>query len=792
MNVDYWVYVDVIRISMSSQPCSSMSYYCRKSWYDTKFIGNLALVFTDIIESKSISRLKNCESKLFYYQFNNQNIDFRSFHIGTKWNGQEASSKVEETVKNIKEEKENQKLKTISTTIIFKDQEKGLEKKPTRWQKIKIELLHYYHGFRLLGLDMKVSAKLIWRILKGHELSRREHRLLIKTTGDMFRLIPFSVFIIVPFMEFLLPIVIKIFPGLLPSTFQTATEKEDKLKQALKVKIEMAKFLQKTLDEMAVQSSDHRSEKAKEFADFFYKVRTTGTVATNEEIMKFSKLFEDEITLDSLSRQQLIALCRVLDVQTLGTTNFLRFLLRMKLRSLAADDKLIEKEGVNTLTRAELQQACRARGMRAYGMPEQRLRDQLFQWLDLSLTKKVPPSLLLLSRALMVPETIPMSDKLKATISALPDSVVTCTKGAIGEKEGKLDHKTNIEIIKIEEKKIEEERQEEKEIKQKEKKENGIKPQTIEVGLLLNDDKITTKDVKVLEQALDSIGKDKKKMSVEKEELKELKEEMAEYQEDIQELNQLKIEAKGLTNIDTIKVSKGAKRLFTKVNKMISKMDAVLLELEQSEKRIKEEINALPSEKKSDLEVTAELVRIDELIAAIKQIQNVPDNHRLTRITEILGKIDDDRDGAIKIEDVLKVIELIGKEDIKLSKNQLNELIELMEKEEVLEVEGQIQKALKKESEKLKNDKQEEIFGRDKSSSNSTVPFTSIEIRTQANNIDVNTNTNTNKNFVQSSTIDKKKSDNSTILKNSKSINKTSIGSNVPSTPKKAKDSKQL
>jgi LETM1 and EF-hand domain-containing protein 1 len=143
-------------------------------------------------------------------------------------------------------------------------------------------------------------------------------------------------------------------------------------------------------------------------------------------------------------------------------------------------------------------------------------------------------------------------------------------------------------------------------------------------------------------------------MSVEKEELKELKEEMAEYQEDIQELHQLKIEAKGLTNIDSIKVSKGAKRLFTKVNKMISKMDAVLLELEQSERRIKEEIDALPSEKKSNLKVTAELVRIDELIAAIKQIQNVPDDHRLTRITEILGKIDDDRDGAIKIEDVLK------------------------------------------------------------------------------------------------------------------------------------------
>lgn len=59
----------------------------------------------------------------------------------------------------------------------------------------------------------------------------------------MFRLIPFSVFVIVPFMEFLLPIAIKVFPGLLPSTFQTATDKENKLKQALKVCIIILFFI---------------------------------------------------------------------------------------------------------------------------------------------------------------------------------------------------------------------------------------------------------------------------------------------------------------------------------------------------------------------------------------------------------------------------------------------------------------------------------------------------------------------------------------------------------------------
>lgn len=141
---------------------------------------------------------------------------------------------------------------------------------------------------------------------------------------------------------------------------------------------------------------------------------------------------------------------------------------------------------------------------------------------------------------------------------------------------------------------------------------------------------------------------------MEKEEIKELKEEMAEYQEDVKELYQIKAEAKGQADIENIKISKGANRLFKKVNKMISKMDAVLLELEQSEKKVKQRIESLPNEKR-DVKDVEELVKIDELVAAIKQIQSVPDEHRLKRIAEILGKIDDDHDGAIKIEDVLKV-----------------------------------------------------------------------------------------------------------------------------------------
>lgn len=72
----------------------------------------------------------------------------------------------------------------------------------------------------------------------------------------------------------------------------------------------------------------------------FLQIRETGERPSNEEILRFSKLFEDELTLDNLTRPQLVALCKLLELQSIGTNNFLRFQLTMRLRSIKADDKV--------------------------------------------------------------------------------------------------------------------------------------------------------------------------------------------------------------------------------------------------------------------------------------------------------------------------------------------------------------------------------------------------------------------------------------------------------------------
>ena len=59
------------------------------------------------------------------------------------------------------------------------------------WNKVKEEVLHYWHGTKLLGKEISISTRLLRRMIMGYTLTRREHRQLRRTMGDLLRLIPF-------------------------------------------------------------------------------------------------------------------------------------------------------------------------------------------------------------------------------------------------------------------------------------------------------------------------------------------------------------------------------------------------------------------------------------------------------------------------------------------------------------------------------------------------------------------------------------------------------------------------
>ncbi|XP_056888032.1 LETM1 domain-containing protein LETM2, mitochondrial [Takifugu flavidus] len=286
--------------------------------------------------------------------------------------------------------------------------ERAVVKKPL-YQRVVDELKHYYNGFRLLGIDIKIAGRMVWRLLHGQLLTRRERRRLMRTCADLFRLVPFMVFLIVPFMEFLLPVFLKLFPEMLPSTFETESKKEEKQKKGLAAKLELAKFLQETIAEMARRNKAkaQTEDETQRFSTFVQRVRGTGEQPTTKDIVRFSKLFEDELTLEHLERPQLVALCKLLELQPIGTNNLLRFQLMMKLRTIKSDDEMIAAEGVAAMSVSELQAACRTRGMRSLGLTTDQLRLQMQQWLDLHLKENVPPSLLLLSRAMYLTDIKP-------------------------------------------------------------------------------------------------------------------------------------------------------------------------------------------------------------------------------------------------------------------------------------------------------------------------------------------------------------------------------------------------
>jgi LETM1 and EF-hand domain-containing protein 1 len=89
----------------------------------------------------------------------------------------------------------------------------------------------------------------------------------------------------------------------------------------------------------------------------------SGKKVHNGDIIGFSKLFDSELTLDNLDQKQLEAMCKLLDIKVFGSLWVLRYKLEERLRAIQKDDELIQKDGIDALDDAELQEACRARGI---------------------------------------------------------------------------------------------------------------------------------------------------------------------------------------------------------------------------------------------------------------------------------------------------------------------------------------------------------------------------------------------------------------------------------------------
>ncbi|KAJ5372267.1 hypothetical protein N7517_004273 [Penicillium concentricum] len=340
--------------------------------------------------------------------------------------------------------------------------EKKSAKKLTLGQKVKKELQHYWDGTKLLATEVKISSRLALKMAGGYELSRREHRQLQRTTKDLGRLVPFSMFLIVPFAELLLPVALKLFPNMLPSTYEGQKARDTKALNLSSTRKEVSGFLRNTLRETGLPLTA-TTVKNDEFTDFFRKIRTTGETPSTEDIIKVCKIFKDDLTLDNLSRPQLVGICRYMNLNSFGTDAMLRYTIRHRMRQIKRDDRAIFYEGVDSLSVPELQMASASRGIRTHGVSPARLREDLGMWLELRLKQGVPSTLLVLSNAYLYTqagkesEMASQIDALKSVLSSIPEELFHEIELEVHNAEGAATNKQRLEVIKEQEDLIQEE-----------------------------------------------------------------------------------------------------------------------------------------------------------------------------------------------------------------------------------------------------------------------------------------------------------------------------------------------
>merc|ERR1712032_1067778 len=163
---------------------------------------------------------------------------------------------------------------------------------------------------------------------------------------------------------------------------------------------------------------------------------------------------------------------------------------------------------------------------------------------------------------------------------------------------------------------------------------------------------------------------------------------MGDYEEDLGELKDI-TESTGRKQLQQ---TKGAARLFKKVNRIMGRMDTVVAKLKTRESKLTENMDMLH---KSEVH-EGHLVTVQDLLGAVQGLQKVPDSSRLERISEVIASMDEDSDGIVKVEHVQKVIEILGRDNVQLSAKQVKQIIDLIGKEEMLEVENKIEKILGK------------------------------------------------------------------------------------------------
>jgi LETM1 and EF-hand domain-containing protein 1 len=145
-----------------------------------------------------------------------------------------------------------------------------------------------------------------------------------------------------------------VFPGFLPSTFKSKQDREAAFERDMKLRLGIAELMQDAVAKIAKKqlvpsgtaAADGNtdgaapvSREASQLLELLSEVRHGRRVSASD-MANLSKLFRDVITIDQMSRKQLVRLSTFFGLVPYASDNILRYQLRKKIRSLRYDDKV--------------------------------------------------------------------------------------------------------------------------------------------------------------------------------------------------------------------------------------------------------------------------------------------------------------------------------------------------------------------------------------------------------------------------------------------------------------------
>lgn len=337
--------------------------------------------------------------------------------------------------------------------------------KPSLWTRVKKEASHYWDGTKLLGFEMKISYKLVTKMLAGHSLTRRERIQVKRTTRDVVRLVPFAAFVLIPFAELLLPVALKLFPNLLPSTYESKKDKQSKLESLRKTRELVADVIKENKSHF--KPSNITEEQKQIFNDFYKHVRENGEPESRQQLIQVARLYTDDTVLDNLTRPYLVALAKYMNIQPFGTDVILRYRIRYKMLDLKKDDFSIYYEDAEQLNSQELRSACASRGIRIKDVNDSVLRENLRVWLNMRLKDKIPSTLLIMATSYnygAASSKRSLYDSLCDVLTALPDELYHEVKVNVVRKDN-ASPKQKLEQLKEQEEIMKEEEEQEENAK---------------------------------------------------------------------------------------------------------------------------------------------------------------------------------------------------------------------------------------------------------------------------------------------------------------------------------------